>query len=215
MICAGSLIEKQEPLQAKDGGSTPTPALQFKFGLVKQIPMSPVVRDFVESRHYSKTITGLTGVIPFGIFNPELAGVILFGTPAFPRVAEKYCPGNPKAVIELRRMVLIDETPKNTESFFIAKALKWLRQNTDFRFVLSYSDPRYGHSGVVYKATGFQCVGRTAKKKLIIRDGYVRQTRALWQRDGAMAADIKEELRLGVSRLEETPPKFIYLLKLR
>ena len=40
--------------------------------------------------------------------------------------------------MELRRLVCIDDTPKNTESYFIGKTLRWLKHNTDVEVVVSF-----------------------------------------------------------------------------
>ena len=53
--------------------------------------------------------------------------------------------------MELRRLCCIDETPKNTESYFIGRTLRWLRKNTGYKVVVSYADTHHGHEGTIYK----------------------------------------------------------------
>ena len=79
-----------------------------------------------------------------------------------PNIWKKYAKAERK-VIELKRLCCIDNTPKNTESYFIGKTLRWLKQNTDYDLVVSYADTFYGHSGVIYKASNFKHVGMTTK----------------------------------------------------
>lgn len=90
---------------------------------------------------------------------------MLFGKIAMANVWKKYAE-NESDLTELRRLVCIDDTPKNTESWFIGRALKWLKNNTDIKIVLSYADETHGHSGVIYKASNFNYCGITAKGKL-------------------------------------------------
>ena len=58
-----------------------------------------------------------------------LIGAMIYGKIAMADVWKKYA-DNESDLIELRRLCCIDDTPKNTESYFIGKTLKWLKQNT-------------------------------------------------------------------------------------
>ena len=94
------------------------------------------------------------------------------------RVREKYSPGSPEKCLELVRLCCIDDTPKNAESFFISKTLKWLKIHTDKKVVISYADPTYGHIGIVYKASNFEYIGETEARKEYIIDGRSYHERA-------------------------------------
>lgn len=63
---------------------------------------------------------------------------------------------NKNDVIELRRLCCVDETPRNTESYFIGKSLRMLRKLWAGKFVVSYADLEYGHGGIIYQASNFQ-----------------------------------------------------------
>ena len=68
-------------------------------------------------------------------------------------------------------LVLIDDTPKNSESYFIAKSLKWLKKHTDVEVIVSYADPNYGHVGTVYQASNFVYLGKTSPGRVIMYKG--------------------------------------------
>lgn len=90
-----------------------------------------------------------------------LIGVIIFGMPASPNVCRGIC-GNDhfSDVIELTRLWIKDNTPKNVESFLIGNAIKLIPK----KIIISYSEPSFGHRGVVYQATNFIYTGLTEKR---------------------------------------------------
>lgn len=56
----------------------------------------------------------------------EVKGVITFGTPASRHMLVGACPSEPESVVELNRMWCCDSLPRNTESWFCARALALL-----------------------------------------------------------------------------------------
>lgn len=135
--------------------------LQIKLVEVKEI------RELIEKIHYSHNINGLNISYCFGLYNnEELIGGMIYGSPAMRNAYKPYV-AEEKDIIELRRLAIIDNTPKNTESYFIGKTLRWLRKNTDIKKVISYADSYYGHEGTIYKASNFQLVGKTSSGKML------------------------------------------------
>ena len=129
------------------------------------------IKDFIEEWHYSHSINGLMSDFSFKLMDGDkIIGAMIYGRFAMANVWKKYG-DDPSEVIELRRLCCIDDTPKNTESYFIGKTLKWLKENTDIKTVISYADPEYGHEGIIYKATNFELIGRTSKGKVIFHNG--------------------------------------------
>ena len=104
------------------------------------------VKGFIEKHHYSQSINGIQSYHHFGLYTdghfglPKMIGAMLYGIPSMPATAKKYNPINPSRCMELRRLCCIDDTPTNTESYFIGKTLRWLKQNTDIEVIVSYSD---------------------------------------------------------------------------
>jgi hypothetical protein len=121
-----------------------------------------VVRPFIEEHHYSKSINGVKITQCFQVtFNSGTVGAILFGqlsTTAWKKFATyEY------EVLELRRLVLLDECPKNSESRVISLAIKWIKKHLKrVTVIVSYADPNHGHSGVIYKASNFHYMGKSA-----------------------------------------------------
>lgn len=126
------------------------------------------VRGIIESLHYSRSINGVISCYCFKLLHEDrVIGGIIFGSLGMANSWKKYG-ASPDKVTELRRLVCIDDTPKNTESFFIGKCLRWLELNTQIETVVSYADPNYGHSGVIYKASNFKLMGLTSPGRVIM-----------------------------------------------
>ena len=147
---------------------------------------------------------------------PELVGVCVYTRPAGPSAAQKYYPQDPDKCLELRRLCLIDDTPKNAESFFVSRTLKWLRKNTDWKFVVSYADPEQGHQGTIYRAANFKYEGITAPGSSLLVDGKPFHIRTLTMLDRPYGVEINERYKAGDPNIEiiKTEPKHIYTYQL-
>ena len=182
------------------------------------------IREFVEKWHYSGNINGLRISHCFALYDgDELIGGMIFGSMAMANAWKRYADAE-EDIIELRRLCCIDDTPKNTESYFIGAALRWLKVNTDIKLVISYADAHYGHAGTIYKATNFEHVGMTSKGRVIMHAGkqfHDKTIRTYYtDRHGVrrlkpFAQNVKDALESGEAFYESRPPKHIYLKRLR
>ena len=85
------------------------------------------IKEFIETYHYSKNINGLKSNYCFKMLdNNNLIGAMMYGQIGMAGVWKKYV-DTEKDLIELRRLCCVDDTPKNTESYFIGYTLRWLR----------------------------------------------------------------------------------------
>lgn len=180
------------------------------------------IKDFIETYHYSKSINGVISDYCFALIEKDtgrLCGAMIYGRMAMANQWRKYG-SSPEEVQELRRLATLDETPTNTESFFIAKTLRWLRKNVkELKTVVSYADPYYNHEGVIYQASNFEYVGKTAKGRFIklgdklyhdkaIRSYYKGKLKPYAQR-------LRDKLESGEAYYVNTPGKNIYIYRLR
>ncbi len=182
------------------------------------------IREFVERWHYSGTVNGLQISHCFALYRgEELIGGMIYGVLSMAGVWKKY--GEKKNdVLELRRLCCIDETPKNTESFFIGSTIRWLKKNTEFKTIVSYADTHYGHSGIIYRATNFTHRGMTSKSRVIQwgdRQYHDKTVRAYYtDRNGVKklkpyAQKVKDAIENGEAYYTHRPPKHIYTYKLK
>jgi len=181
--------------------------------LVRPVAVS-VVRDFIQEYHYSKNINGCKITQCYALYDDgELTGAMLFGelsTTAWKKYGE-----SEKDVIELRRLVTLDKCPRNTESMFIAKCLKFLKKEYDYKICISYADPFHNHVGFVYQASNWSFLGRTPKDKLLVTpEGRSYHSRALRTKYKGEHKPFVKRLRKmqedGVLEEVVTPGKYIY-----
>ena len=131
------------------------------------------VRDFVETWHYSANVNGLRISNVFGLFyRGNLIGAMIYGPLGMANTWKKYADSE-SDIVELRRLCCIDNTPKNTESYFIGKTLRWLKRNTNYKIVISYADTFHNHQGTIYKASNFEYHGLTSKGRVIEYGGKI------------------------------------------
>lgn len=177
------------------------------------------IKNFVEENHYSHNINGVMSTYCFGLFhNNILVGAMLYGSLGMANAWKRYAE-QPEDVIELRRLVLIDDTPKNSESFFVGKTLRWLKANTKIKTVVSYADPNYGHTGIIYKASNFAQVGVTSPGRVIMWEGkkyHDKTIRTTYKGElKPFAKRVKAALESGEAEYVKQVPKIIYVKTLR
>lgn len=190
--------------------------IEFK---VEHCPLSHIAL-FIEKWHYSKNVNGLAYDYCFKLLDSEnnLIGGMIYGDIAMADVWKKYA-SNKKDLIELKRLCCIDKTPKNTESYFIGKTLKWLKKNTNIKKVISYADKTFGHEGIIYKASNFKFMGETKPGKVIWYHGKRYHDKTIRTKyNGELkpfAKKISEALKNGEAYYAESKPKNVYLYELK
>jgi len=195
---------------------------------VKQFVVTPsniqVVRDFIEKWHYSGNVNGLRISNVFALMaDNNLIGAMIYGSLGMANTWKKYA-DKEEDIVELRRLCCIDNTPRNTESYFIGKTLRWLKKNTDYKTVVSYADSYHGHCGTIYKASNFEYHGMTAKGRLIQYNGrtfHDKSIRTYYENKHGVKAlkpfaqELKTALETGAAYYVDTPGKHIYVYKLK
>jgi hypothetical protein len=180
-------------------------------------PRGQVV-PFIEKHHYSKNMNGVIADYCFAAEKDgKMIGAMCLGRLAMAGQWKKYGKKQ-EDVIELRRLVCLDDTARNTESYFIGKVLRWLKKNTKIKVVVSYADPEYGHSGVVYKASNFKLVGQSSAGRVIMFNGKKYHDKTIRTKyKGKLkpfAAEVKKALEDGRAVYKKTKGKNIYTYNL-
>lgn len=178
------------------------------------------VSKFIEKWHYSKNVNGLTVTYCFKLLDKSgvLIGAIIYGKIAMANVWKKYSKIE-NELIELKRLCCIDNTPKNTESYFIAKTLKWIKKNTIVKKIISYADTFYNHTGTIYKASNFLLIGKTnIGKKIYYKGRFYHDKTVRTKYNGELkpfAKKIQLALIEGCAKYVNTGYKNIYIYNLR
>ena len=179
-----------------------------------------IISKFIEKHHYSHSTNGVQHIQCFAMFregrfgfDKEMIGAAMYAWPSMPNTRGKYNPINPTKCLELRRLVCIDDTPKNTESYFIGQTFRWLKQNTDMEVVVSFADEHHGHTGVIYKATNFEYWGETAGGRILMVDGKETHSRSLNQIKRPYGRELNRRYKAGDENIfwKKTKPKHIYV----
>lgn len=125
---------------------------------------SRVGKEFIRIHHYSHGVNN--GPMCYGLFDDsELIGVIAFATPCSEAVCASVFGEEMKmSVTELHRLVGLDDTARNSESWFIARALRLLKKDRPkYNAVVSFADATQNHVGTIYQATNAIYCGVTGK----------------------------------------------------
>lgn len=128
-------------------------------------------KKFIREHHYTHSCHN--GPMCWGLYDDDaLIGVCAFATPSSENVrASLFGPSEVDRVTELHRLFVVDGTPKNTESWFIKRAIQGLLEyRPKIRGIISFADSTEGHSGVIYRASNALFCGTTGRARFY-RDG--------------------------------------------
>lgn len=89
-------------------------------------------------------------------FNEFVYGIAIWSTPI---AANRLVNGD--YMLELRRLAITDESPKNTASYMLGKMQKYIKKNfPDIIKLISYQSVNH-HKGTIYKASNWKNSGET------------------------------------------------------
>lgn len=191
------------------------------------------VRRFVEREHYAGSFPAAR--LSVGLYGRAgthhcLQGVAVFAVPMQPKAITKHLGVAAGDGVELSRFVLLDECPGNSESWFLARALRIVRQTLRVRGVVSYCDPverhdeagilvKRAHRGTIYRAGNFTYRGTGTRRTLsLMPDGRVFSDRAASKiRRGEVGVDyaLRQLVEAGAPRRGPGEDGVRYLERLR
>lgn len=139
----------------------------FSHLALREIPKDLAAKTVIKN-HYLHRKPPIS--FAFGLYyRGKLVGVCTFGTPPSRHLQKGVCPANPSLVIELNRLWVDDAMPRNTESWFVSRCLKYLPA----RIVVSYADTKYGHNGYMYRACNWHFGNLTDAERKTPRYDYI------------------------------------------
>jgi len=168
---------------------------------------SAVAAGFVKENHYLHRAPPIS--YAFALYtNYKLAGCITLGNPPNRRTFEKF--GPEYNGLELNRLFVHDWADKNTESFFIGKVLRYINAHIQqYKIIVAYADPEYGHIGIVYQATNWIYTGTTRRSYSVLIDGKIYHQRTATRKYGS----IEQAKALGGVSISHPPKhRYIYFL---
>lgn len=110
-------------------------------------------------------------------------------------------------------MACLDSAPKNSESWFLSQIIKWCASNTDYNYVLSYSDKTVGHEGTIYKAANFKSIGETSPTKYVEYLDKIYHPRSL-SIDRPYSYELRNAVKDGKAFIKTGMPKTIWMYEI-
>ena len=144
--------------------------------------------------------------VAFGLFlDSDIKGVVCYGTPSSSSLRSGIAGiENAFNVVELTRLWVSDDVPRNGESFLIGNTVR----NAGKEIVVSYAEIQQGHVGIVYQATNWIYTGLSAKRTNWTIEGVNKHCQTL--ADKYTAAEIREKFG-DKFKLQERPRKHRYV----
>ena len=144
----------------------------------------------------------------FGLFRYSdnlMYGVIIYGTPSSAPLRMGICGISEKNnVIELTRLWISDNTPKNVESYLIGNTIPLV----DKEIIVSFAEIDQGHIGVVYQATNWIYTGLSAKRTNWKIEGIEKHCQTI--ADKYTSSQVREKYG-DLFSLQERPRKHRYV----
>lgn len=128
--------------------------------IIKEIDKN-LANKTIKKNHYSKKVYNAT-YIHLGVFlNDVFVGVLQYGYAMNPASGGSVVEGTGlDQYLELNRMWLSDDAPRNSESQAISSSIKYIRgKYPKVKWIQSFADERCGGFGIVYQACSFNFYG--------------------------------------------------------
>jgi len=103
-------------------------------------------KDWLLIKHYAHRMPSIS--YAFGLYEGDyLCGIVCYGKPPSPSLCKGLC-GEEYAqyVLELSRLAINSDAPKNSASFLVGNSIKKLPKDT---IVVSFADTAMNHNGYI------------------------------------------------------------------
>ena len=161
-------------------------------------------KDFVRHNHYAVISPPITK-LSLGIYtNEKLTGVAMWGYGVRPKHTLKlmFPSLEVENYLELNRLCLLDEMPRNSESQFISKNLEYIKKHfSKVKVIFSWADGLRGKCGYVYQASNFYYGGKILSEFYATNEGEVVHPRLLITQFGRRDMDFAFN-ELGLKKIK-------------
>lgn len=145
--------------------------------------------EMIKKYHYSNTLPKINRYFLGFFLQGELVGVITLGLGTRPlHTIKRIFPSlGTDDYLEIGRMCMTEEMPRNSESQMIACCVKWIKSNhKEVKVLFTWADGMLGKPGYVYQASNFIYAGYSGGE-MYMKNGakiHVRQMKGLLLKDG-------------------------------
>lgn len=154
-----------------------------------------VASRLIAAEHYSrgsaKQAAYLHGLFPAGNLWEEEARGAAHWMPPTQAVARCLLPGFPGGVLALSRLAVMEEVGGNGATLLLAGSMRRIDRER-WPVLVTYADSWRGHTGGIYKATGWSFDGETAPKPVWTLNGRMISSKA-----GPKTRTVAEMRQLG------------------
>lgn len=149
---------------------------------IKEISKEDALR-MIRKYHYSNTLPKINKYFLGFFLDKELVGVVTLGWGTRPRhTIQRIFPSlDTKDYLEIGRMCMTEEMPRNSESQMLSQLVKWIHRNIpELKILFTWADGMVGKVGYVYQASNFIYAGYS-DGEMYMKDGvkiHVRQMKS-------------------------------------
>lgn len=146
-------------------------------------------QDMVKKYHYSNTLPKLNKHFIGFFLGDRLVGIVTLGWGTRPRhTIQRIFPSlDTKDYLEIGRMCMLDEMPRNSESQMLSQLIRWIKANLpQLKVLFTWADGMVGKAGYVYQASNFIYAGYS-QGEMYMKDGvkiHVRQMKSFLIEEG-------------------------------
>ena len=171
---------------------------------VLDIPSHAEAVALIEALHYAKGAPN-TSTFRHGLYKTATAplygyawGVALWIPPT--KVAALTVAENWQGVLALSRFVLDPSVPPNGASYLLGRSMR-LVDRERWPVLLTYADTAHGHTGAIYKATNWECLGPVPAGDVWVDGAGVQRGR----KRGGHTLRRAEMIALGFTQVKQEP----------
>lgn len=140
--------------------------------------------NMVYQYHYSIIMPKITKHYLGCFQDGKLVGGISLGWGTQPKqtITKLFPTLNTRDYLEIGKMCMLDEMPRNSESMMLSKMVKWIKSNLKIQYLFTWADGIVGKPGYVYQAANFYYGGFIWTDIYISKDGekiHPRSTREI------------------------------------
>ena len=163
--------------------------------------------DMVKKYHYSNTLPKINKVFLGFYIEENLVGMLSlgYGTRPLHTIKAIFPSLNVENYLEIGRMCMTEEMPRNSESQMISKTVKWIKKNMkEVKILFTWADGFRGKVGYVYQACSFKYIGNIMTDAYMI-DGMMVHPRKIKK---LLVQDYSKEKRITVRPTLEQMKQF-------
>ena len=205
---AQTTVRFRSPRSSRDAEAS----IDVKSLMVRPVPPN-VIKPLIVEHHYLHCMPSACWRC-FGVYvGDQLMGAVVFT--AGPRHGHRILSGaKPQQVPVLARLWLSDTLPRNSESRVIAIVIRLLRRDRQWKMLLSYADPAAGHSGIIYRASGWLYLGLGQPSRYLdLGDGNLVHPRTAYGRLGTNSlGHLRRTGVLARNIVQAGKHRFVYIL---